>query len=70
MTDAVFFHMVLLRTEMHINALAGSSESLELILHKMKVIQLVNAGLQNAANGISDCMIITIAFLAVSEVSA
>ena len=47
----------------------GSSESLEHILHKMKVIQLVNAGLQNAANGISDCMIITIAFLAVSEVS-
>ena len=69
MTDAAFFHMFLLRSALHANALSVNIGSSELIFHKFKVIQLVNARLQNPADRISNSTIMTIAFLALAEVS-
>ncbi|KIN03412.1 hypothetical protein OIDMADRAFT_177641 [Oidiodendron maius Zn] len=70
MTDAAFFHMFLLRSALHANALRVDIVSSEIIFHKFKAIQLVNSRLQNAADKISNSTIMTIAFLALAECAA
>jgi hypothetical protein len=70
MNDSAFFYALLLRSAIHFNLLTGNATSLEHAFHKIRVIQLVNARLQIPIERLSDSMIITIAFLALAEVSA
>ncbi|KAH8800693.1 hypothetical protein F5884DRAFT_862619 [Xylogone sp. PMI_703] len=65
--DAAFFHAILLRSALHANFLTGNGKALEPVFHKIKAIQLVNEKLQNPTERLSDLMILTVAFLAITE---
>ncbi|KAH8803048.1 fungal-specific transcription factor domain-containing protein [Xylogone sp. PMI_703] len=67
MQDAALFHAILLRSALHANSATGTFKPSELVLHKIKTIQLVNEKLQNPSERLSDSMIMTVAFLAIIE---
>jgi hypothetical protein len=69
MTDATFFRLVRLGSPRQLNLLAGNTKSPEPFLDKIKSIQLPMERLKNMTNGISDIIILTVAYLATIDVS-
>jgi hypothetical protein len=68
MTDATFFRLVLLGSARQLNLLAGNTKSPQPFFHKLKSIQLLMERLKNMTNGISDIIILTVAYLATIDV--
>lgn len=68
--EASLFHMLLLSSVIHLNHITANSNSFEADYHRLSAIELVNRRLKSLSNGseISDATILTVAYLAVSEV--